>query len=111
MKKRFSIALAGMMMAVLAGCSSAAEETLPAAEETKMEAGTQTAAEEAVPETVIIRSYNGEKEQIELEVPYDPQRIAILDMASLDIIDALGLGDRVVGSAPTTIDYLIIKER
>ena len=106
MKKRFSIALAGMMMAVLAGCSSAAEETLPAAEETKMEAGTQTAAEEAVPETVIIRSYNGEKEQIELEVPYDPQRIAILDMASLDIIDALGLGDRVVGSAPTTIDYL-----
>ena len=106
MKKRFSIALAGMMMAVLAGCSSAAEETLPAAEETKMEAGTQTAAEEAVPETVIIRSYNGEKEQIELEVPYDPQRIAILDMASLDIIDALELGDRVVGSAPTTIDYL-----
>ena len=82
MKKRFSIAPAGMMMAVLAGCSSAAEETLPVAEETKMEAGTQTAAEETVPETVIIRSYNGEKEQIELEVPYDPQRIAILDMAS-----------------------------
>ena len=37
----------------------------------------------------------------------DPQRIAILDMASLDILDALGLGDRVVGSASTTIDYLL----
>ena len=42
----------------------------------------------------------------ELEVPYDPQRIAILDMASLDILDALGVGDRVVGSASTSLDYL-----
>ena len=36
----------------------------------------------------------------------DPRRIAILDMASLDILDNLGLGDRVVGSASTTLDYL-----
>ena len=35
-----------------------------------------------------------------------PQRIAILDMASLDILDALGVGDRVVGSASTSLDYL-----
>ena len=41
-----------------------------------------------------------------MEVPYDPQRIAILDMASLDILDALGVGDRVVGSASTSLDYL-----
>ena len=27
-------------------------------------------------------------------------------MASLDILDALGVGDRVVGSASTAIDYL-----
>ena len=39
-------------------------------------------------------------------VPYDPQRIAILDMASLDILDALGVGDRVVGTASTSLDYL-----
>ena len=37
---------------------------------------------------------------------YDPQRIAILDMASLDILDALGVGDRVVGTASTSLDYL-----
>ena len=44
---------------------------------------------------------------MELEVPYDPQRIAILDMASLDILDALGVaGGRVVGSADTSLDYL-----
>ena len=39
-------------------------------------------------------------------MPYDPQRIAILDMPSLDILDRLGLGDRVVGSATTTLEYL-----
>ena len=42
----------------------------------------------------------------ELTVPYDPQRVAVLDMASLDILDALDLGDRVVGSADTSLDYL-----
>lgn len=30
----------------------------------------------------------------------------MLDLASLDIIDALGVGDRVVGSADTDLDYL-----
>ena len=39
-------------------------------------------------------------------MPYDPQRIAILDMASLDILDALGVGDRVVGTADTSLEYL-----
>ena len=39
-------------------------------------------------------------------MPYDPQRIAILDMASLDILDTLGVGDRVVGTASTSLEYL-----
>jgi iron complex transport system substrate-binding protein len=60
----------------------------------------------AAPETITITSLNGNREPAELEVPYDPQRIAILDMASLDILDALGVGDRVVGSASTSLDYL-----
>lgn len=34
------------------------------------------------------------------------QRIAILDMAALDMLDNFGLGDRVVGSASTSLDYL-----
>ena len=53
-----------------------------------------------------IISLNASKEETELEVPYDPQRIAILDMASLDILDALGVGDRVVGTADTSLEYL-----
>ena len=62
-------------------------------------------AEEA-PSTVTIQSLNANKELADLEVPYDPERIAILDMPSLDIIDSLGLGDRIVGSAKVTIEYL-----
>jgi iron complex transport system substrate-binding protein len=58
------------------------------------------------PETVTIVSKDANGEDGEHEVPFDPQRIAILDMASLDILDGLGLGDRVVGTASTSIDYL-----
>lgn len=57
-------------------------------------------------ESVKIVGYNANKELEELEVPYDPQRIAVLDMASLDILNALGVGDRVVGTAATGLDYL-----
>ena len=57
-------------------------------------------------ETVTVKALNGDKEMTDIEVPYNPQRIAVLDMPALDIIDALGLGDRVVGSAKVTIDYL-----
>ena len=57
-------------------------------------------------ETITIRSLNANGEAIETEVPYDPQRIAVLDMAALDILDTLGLGERIVGSAQVSIDYL-----
>ena len=67
---------------------------------------TASAPAETMPENVTISSFNGSKEAVELEVPYDPQRIAILDMASLDILDALGVGDRVVGTADTSLEYL-----
>ena len=61
---------------------------------------------EVKPETITIQALNANKEMAEIEVPYDPQRIAILDMPALDIVDALGVGDRVVGSAKVTIEYL-----
>ena len=60
----------------------------------------------AASETITISTLNGNRETMELAVPYDPQRIAVLDMASLDILDRLGVGDRVVGSATTALDYL-----
>lgn len=55
---------------------------------------------------VTITALNASKEAVEVEVPFDPQRVAMLDLASLDILDNLGLGERVVGSTTTTLDYL-----
>lgn len=61
---------------------------------------------EADSKTIIVQSLNTDNEMVEVEVPYDPQRIAILDMPVLDIVDALGLGNRIVGSAKVAIEYL-----
>ena len=83
MKKLLSALLAALMLLTLA--SAIAEET---------------------PATVTITSLDASGAAVELEVPYDPQRIAILDMAALDILMSLGLGDRVVGSASTSLSYL-----
>ncbi len=68
-------------------------------------AGTE-AGVSASPASLTIQSLNASKSPIPLEVPYNPQRLAVLDMASLDILDALGLGGRVVGAADTSLDYL-----
>lgn len=57
-------------------------------------------------ETITIQALNANKELVDVEVPYNPQRIAILDMPALDIIDILGVGDRIVGSANVSIEYL-----
>lgn len=57
-------------------------------------------------ETIVITSLNGEKQEQNLEIPYDPERIAILDMASMDILVNLGVEDRIVGSASTSLEYL-----
>lgn len=58
------------------------------------------------PETITIQALDANSEMAEIEVPYNPKRIAILDMPALDIVDALGVGERIVGSAKVTIDYL-----
>ena len=64
------------------------------------------ASPESKPEMVTIQALNAEGEMVDVEVPFDPARIAVLDMAALDILDALELGDRIVGSAKVTIEYL-----
>ena len=102
-KKIVTLALAGAVAFSLMACSG---QTATSAGST-VSASSQTASSETAESiTITISSYNGSKELVELEVPYDPQRIAILDMASLDILDALGVGDRVVGTADTSLEYL-----
>ena len=83
------IVVMGMAL-VLGGCGSAAS----------------SASSKSNGKTVTITAKDATGTNTQVEVPYDPQRIAILDLAALDIIDNLGYGDRVVGSADTTLDYL-----
>ena len=47
--------------------------------------GTETA------DSVVVNTVYGE-----VEVPYAPERICVLDLSMMDIIDALGIGDKVV---------------
>ena len=96
MRKLTGVLLAGAM----AACGQAEEKS-----NTSKKAETEQTKEQT-PENVMIKSFNGNKEEVNLEVPYDPERIAVLDMASLDILDNLGMGDRVVGSASTSLEYL-----
>lgn len=100
MRKLTGVLLAGTMAVSLAACGQAEEKS-----NTSKKAETEQTKEQT-PENVMIKSFNGNKEEVNLEVPYDPERIAVLDMASLDILDNLGMGDRVVGSASTSLEYI-----
>ena len=97
--KRFiALTLALAATASLTACSPANNNANSSA------ASSSISAEQK--QSITITSLNANKEEIQLEVPYDAKRIAILDMPSLDIIDNLGLGNRVVGTADTSIEYL-----
>lgn len=107
MKKILTATFAAMLAAAsvmsLAACSGGEEPTTSGNNDSSVVSKADTGDKK---ETVTIKSLNADKKEVDLEVPYDPQRIAILDMASLDILDSLDLGDRVVGSAGTSLDYL-----
>lgn len=106
MKKRIlTLMLSAAMVLSLAACGSTSGSS-SADSSQEAESGNGEDSGEATPETVTIQSRNAEGELTDVEVPYDPERIAILDMACLDILDNLGVGDRGVGSASTSLDYL-----
>ncbi len=94
MKKITTLAMALGLTACLAACSTSGATTI------------SSSAQEDTPNTISVPTLNANKAETTVDVVYDPQRIAVLDMASLDILDALGVGDRVVGSASTSMDYL-----
>ena len=120
MRKRILSAITVMIaMLALTACggsstgeTAAAVETQAGAAETQAtvaeaaEVAEETESTETASETVTITSLDGNGEEIQLEVPYNPERIAILDMASLDILDSLGVGEKVVGMASTSLEYL-----
>ena len=120
-KKIMTLALSAVMAVSLAACgaggnsdSSSSGSTSASGSSAVSDVSSASAASDAStassgeekPETITVKSLNANREEVDLEVPYDPERIAILDMACLDILDSLGVGDRVVGSAGTSLDYL-----
>ena len=82
MKKILALMTAFAMVFSMAACGNVA--------------GDNNAVTQTKPETITIQALNANQELVDVEVPYDPQRIAILDMPALDIVDALGLGERIV---------------
>lgn len=104
MKKKIGILVfAGVMALAVAGCTkndNAQVQTTPAAAEAEAAIREEAAAEK--PETVTVVHTMGTT-----EVSYEPQRIAALDLAALDILDGLGLGDKVVGiPKKSSVSYL-----
>lgn len=113
MKKFSSAFLTAIMVLALSACGSDSankntesnsinENTSSNSESQVSDSGDETRK----PETITVTCLDGAGETIQVEVPYDPRRIAVVDMAMLDIIDNLGLGDRVAGSSTTSLDYL-----
>lgn len=88
---------------------AASENETDGAEPDSSEESQSEEAQAAVtPESVTITTLNGSGEKVELEVPYNPERVAILDMAVLDMMDNWGLGDQVAGMPKSSkIDYLM----
>lgn len=90
MRKFATLCLASIMALSLVGCGKA----------------TKNDTTDRKSETVKVTTLNANEEKVEIEVVYDPSRIAVLDMAALDIIDSLGYGDRVVGTSKVSLEYL-----
>ncbi len=85
MKKLLALILVGMMSLSLAACT----QSEPA--DDAADAGADVA------ETVIVSVNDAEGKPVEVEFPLDPQRVVCLNWQTVDFLDAMGLGDRIVG--------------
>lgn len=108
MKKLIALLLAAMMAFSLVACASNntannnSEELTGSNEETG-----QTVTEESTePSEVTVIGRDSAGEEVQVTVPYKPERVVVLDLANLDILDNLGLGDRIVGAPTITLPYL-----
>lgn len=107
MKKILALLLAAvMMMFCLVACNN---NPASSGDETGGSTNDPANTDTQKPETITITCIDGSRDEnkIQLEVPYDPQKIAVCDMAALDILVNLGLEDRIVCVATTTLDYLV----
>lgn len=121
MKKALALTLVCLMMLAFAACSEpagtssaepagAAASSAPESSAVSSESAASSDVSEApaeAPASVTVQTLNGEGTEVDLEVPYNAERIAVMDLAALDMLDTFGLGDKVVGvSKGSSIDYL-----
>lgn len=108
MKKLIALLLAAMMAFSLVACASNntannnSEELAGSNEET----GQNVTEESTEPSEVTVTGRDSAGEEVQVTVPYKPERVVVLDLANLDILDNLGLGDRIVGAPTITLPYL-----
>lgn len=109
MKKLISMLLLCTLMFSMAACQKKNSDNSNAETSQKVEgndASGSTSEEgnsaEATKETVTISHELGT-----VEIPYDAQRVVVLDLAALDIIDALGVGNRVVAMPKSSSVYYL----
>ena len=118
MKKNFSLMLVLAVMLSMTACGSNLETTIDSSndsghnvsgeEESNVGDEVSSIQDENLndPETVIVTGRDSAGEPIEVTVPYKPERVVVLDLANLDILDNLGLGDCIVGVPTITLPYL-----
>ena len=84
MKKMISMLLVLVMALSLAACGTASNTETTAPETTTPAAQSAPETTEAAkPETITIQALNANKEMADIEVPYDPQRIATMQQILL----------------------------
>lgn len=105
MKKLFSLLLASAMVLSLAACSASGTNAGPGSG-SNTGANSSSASGSTDAGTVTVTGRDAAGENIAVEVPYKPQRVVVLDLANLDILDNLGLGGCVVGAPSITLPYL-----
>lgn len=110
MKRILTLTLAVLMLLSIAACSSkntAGDNSTNSPEPSASAPETSDNANTAEATTVTVQTLNAEREKVDIEVPHNPERVAVMDLAVLDILDNFGMGDRVVGvSKGSSIDYL-----
>lgn len=112
MKKLISLLLAAMLVVSLAACSNSntgdnnSNTSTPPASNDANASDNAGGNETEEPTEVTVTGLDGNSEEVQVTVPYNPQRVVVLDFATLDILDNLGLGDRVVGVPTISLDYL-----
>nr|WP_305142353.1 ABC transporter substrate-binding protein [uncultured Acetatifactor sp.] len=127
MKKLLSFILAFAMVLGMTACGDT-RDTVGGSQETAIDSVAESSSEESdssenqtdadgtedsgqggAPEgsgTIVVTGMDAAGEPVEVTVPYKPERVVVLDLANLDILDNLGLGGCVVGAPTITLPYL-----